>query len=121
LPDIRIRREHRFGLAKARKIAWEWAEQVERDFDMECTVIEGAQRDTVQFTGSGVSGALVVAADHFDLHARLGLLISVFAGRIEAEIEKTLETLLAKAAPAKRRPAAKPAAPRRKKACSSDA
>jgi putative polyhydroxyalkanoate system protein len=121
VPEIRIRREHRFGLAKARKIAWEWAEQVERDFELECTVIEGSLRDTVQFTGSGVNGALVVAADHFDLHARLGMLMSVFAGRIEAEIEKTLEALLAKAAPAKRRPAAKTAAPRRKKACSGEA
>jgi putative polyhydroxyalkanoate system protein len=113
-----MHREHRFGLAKARKIAWQWAEQVERDFDMQCTVIEGSQRDTVEFTGSGVSGALVVAADHFHLHARLGLLLGLFAEKIEAEIEKTLETLLAKATPAKRQPsvkrAAKTAAPRRK-------
>jgi putative polyhydroxyalkanoate system protein len=110
MPDIRVHREHRFGLAKARKIAWEWAEQVERDFEMECTVIEGAQRDTVQFTRSGVSGTLVVAADHFALHARLGLLMGLFAEKIEAEIEKTLETLLAKATPAKRRAPAKKAA-----------
>ncbi|MFZ1107856.1 MAG: polyhydroxyalkanoic acid system family protein [Rhodomicrobium sp.] len=117
MPDIRMRREHRFGLAKARKIAWQWAEQVERDFDMECTVIEGPQRDTVHFTGSGVSGALVVAADHFDLHARLGLLLALFTEKIEAEIEQTLETLLAKAAAKPRSPAkkaAKTAAPRRK-------
>jgi len=116
MSDIRMRREHCFGLAKARKIAWDWAEQVERDFDMECTVIEGAQRDRVEFTGSGVSGALVVAADHFDLHARLGLLLGLFAEKIEAEIEKTLDALLAKAAPAKPRrakKAPKPAAPRR--------
>ncbi len=118
MPDIRMHREHRFGLAEARKIAWEWAEQVERDFELECTVIEGLQRDTVAFTGSGVSGALVVAADHFALHVQLGLLMGLFAGKIEAEIEKTLETLLAKATPAKRTPpakkAAKAAAPRRK-------
>jgi len=77
---------------------------------MQCTVIEGVQRDRVEFTGSGVSGALVVAADHFDLHARLGLLLVVFAEQIEAEIEKTLETLLAKATPPKPRPPAKKAA-----------
>jgi putative polyhydroxyalkanoate system protein len=113
-----MHREHRFGLTKARKIAWQWAEQVERDFDMQCTVIEGPQRDTVEFTRSGVSGTLVVAADHFDLHARLGLLLGLFTEKIEAEIEKTLETLLVKATPAKPRPsakkAAKTAAPRRK-------
>lgn len=98
MPEIRMRREHSFGLAKARKIAWAWAEQVERDFDMECTVIEGAQRDTVEFTRSGVSGALVVAADHFHLQVRLGLMLGLFAKQIETEIEKTLEALLAKAA-----------------------
>jgi putative polyhydroxyalkanoate system protein len=98
MAEIRMRREHSFGLTKARKIAWEWAEQVERDFAMECTVIEGAQRDTVEFTRSGVSGALVVAADHFHLHVRLGLMMGLFAKQIQTEIEKTLEALLAKAA-----------------------
>jgi len=68
---------------------------------MQCTVIEGAKRDRVEFKGSGVSGALLVAADHFALHARLGLLLSVFAEKIEAQIETTIEALLAEAAPRK--------------------
>jgi hypothetical protein len=51
--DIRIHREHSLGLAKARKIAWTWAEQVEKEFDMECTVVEGDSSDTVEFTRSG--------------------------------------------------------------------
>ena len=114
MPDIRIRREHRFGLAKARKIAWQWAEQVERDFDMQCTVIEGPRQDRVEFARSGVSGALVVAADHFALHARLGLLLGLFTEKIEAEIEETIQALFAKATPAKPRPPAKTAASRRK-------
>ena len=115
MPDIRMRREHRFGLAKARKIAWQWAEQVERDFDMQCTVIEGPQRDTVEFTRSGVSGTLVVAADHFALHARLDLLMGLFAEKIEAEIEKTFEALLVTAKPRRSaKKAGKPAAARRK-------
>ena len=29
MSDIRIHREHALGLAKARKIAWTWAEEVE--------------------------------------------------------------------------------------------
>ena len=32
MPDIRIHREHQLGLAKARKIAWQWAEDVEKKF-----------------------------------------------------------------------------------------
>ena len=65
MPDIRIRREHALGLAKARKIAWAWAEEVEQKFDMECSVLEGETSDTVEFTRTGVSGRLIVAGDHF--------------------------------------------------------
>ena len=100
MPDIRIRRDHQLGLAKARKVAWQWAEKVEEKFDMECTVVEGEDTDTVEFTRSGCTGTLTVAADHFDLHAKLGFLLGAFAKTIEAEIEKNLDTLLGSAAAA---------------------
>jgi putative polyhydroxyalkanoate system protein len=98
MPDIRIHRAHSLGLAKARKVAWQWAEEVEKKFDMECTVLEGETSDTVEFTRSGVDGRLVVAADHFDLDAKLGFLLGAFSRTIEAEIEKNLDALLAKSA-----------------------
>jgi putative polyhydroxyalkanoate system protein len=100
--DIKIHREHSLGLPKARKVAWAWAEQVEAQFDMECTVIEGETSDTVEFTRSGVKGQLIVAADHFDLDAKLGFLLGAFSGTIEREIEKNLDALLAQSAPAKK-------------------
>ena len=102
MADIKIHREHSLGLAKARKVAWAWAEQVEAQFDMECTVIEGQISDTVEFTRSGVKGRLIVAADHFDLDAKLGFLLGAFSGTIEREIEKNLDALLAQSAPAKK-------------------
>lgn len=108
MAELRIQREHQLGLAKARKVAWQWAEDVERKFGMECTVIEGEFSDTVEFKRSGVKGTLVVAADHFDLHAKLGFLIGAFSRTIEAEIEKILDELLRKS----RAPARK-AAPRK--------
>jgi putative polyhydroxyalkanoate system protein len=92
--EIKLRRPHHLGLAKARKIAWEWAEHVEKRFGLDCTVLEGDTSDTVEFARSGVKGRLVVAADHFDLEARLGLLLGAFSNTIEAEIEKELDTLL---------------------------
>jgi putative polyhydroxyalkanoate system protein len=98
VPDIRIRREHSLGLAKARKVAWTWAEQAEQKFDMECTVLEGEFSDTVEFQRSGVSGRLIVAADHFDLDAKLGFLLGAFSKTIEKEIQQTLDDLLAKGA-----------------------
>ena len=109
MPDIKIHRDHSLGLAKARKIAMKWAEDVERDFSMECTITEGEFSDTVHFTRSGVNGTLIVAPDHFDLSAKLGFLLGAFSKTIENEIKKNLDALLAKSA-AEKKPAAKKAA-----------
>ena len=100
MADIRIHRDHKLGLTKAREVAWAWAEDVEKRFDMECTVLEGDTSDTVEFTRAGVAGTLIVAADHFDLHAKLGFLVGAFSKTIEAEIETNLDALLAKGAKA---------------------
>lgn len=108
MSDIRIHRSHSLGLDRAREVAWAWAEEVERKFDMDCTVLEGETSDTVQFTRSGVKGQMIVAADHFDLSAKLGLLLGAFKGTIEQEIQKELDALLAaEAKPAKKAAAKK--------------
>ena len=112
MPDIRIRREHALGLAKAREIAWKWAEEVEQRFGMECSVVEGELSDTVKFKRAGVNGELIVAPDHFDLLARLGFLLGAFSKTIEREIEANLDALLhksGKAAATRPRPAKKAA------------
>jgi putative polyhydroxyalkanoate system protein len=106
MPDIQIHRQHSLGLAKARKVAWQWAEAVEKKFDMSCTVIEGDTSDTVEFTRSGVQGHLIVAADHFDLQAKLGFLLGAFSATIQTEIEKNLDELLAKGGKKEAQPAA---------------
>jgi putative polyhydroxyalkanoate system protein len=91
-----------------------------KKFDMECTVIEGETSDTVEFTRSGCNGRLIVAADHFDLDAKLGFLLGAFSKTIEGEIEKNLDSLLAASEkkPAAKagaaRPAAKKTAPKKK-------
>ena len=106
MADIRIHREHQLGLPKARKVAAQWAADVEKNFDMRCSLIEGDFSDTIEFTRSGVNGRLVVAADHFDLDARLGFLLGAFRHTIESEIERNLDKLLT--ASAKKTPAKKP-------------
>ncbi|WP_088282342.1 polyhydroxyalkanoic acid system family protein [Ideonella sp. A 288] len=116
MSDIRIHRDHSLGLKKAREVAWQWAEEVEQKFDMECTVLEGEFSDTVEFTRSGVNGTLTVAADHFDLQAKLGFLLGAFARTIEGEIEKNLDALLGQAGATGKKaasPAKKAAAPRK--------
>jgi len=93
--DIRIVREHDLGLAQARKLAWRWAEVAEKKLEMECTYEEGKTHDVVRFQRPGASGELEVSKDRFQLHARLGLLLGVFRGKIESEIVKNLDEMLA--------------------------
>jgi putative polyhydroxyalkanoate system protein len=103
MADIHIRRDHHLGLSGARKVAWQWAEQAEADFDMSCTYAEGDDVDEVQFTRSGVNGTLRVSADHFELDAKLGFLLGAFKEHIEGEIVKNLDQLLAAKKPAARK------------------
>lgn len=95
MPDIRIERTHRLGLDAARQVARRWVEQAESGFDMTCDYTQGDAQDCVQFTRSGASGELRVSGDRFELHARLGFLLGAFKERIEAEISKNLDALLA--------------------------
>jgi putative polyhydroxyalkanoate system protein len=104
VPDIHIKREHTLGLPEARKIAFKWAEMAEEKFDMECTYEEGKTEDLVTFTRSGVNGELKVTKDRFELDARLGFLLGAFKDRIEGEIVKNLDTLLARTSAAKKKP-----------------
>ena len=107
MANLHIRRDHSLGLAAARKIAFQWAERVEQEFDMECTYEEGEQGDVVSFVRTGVSGTLRVAPDHFDLDAKLGFLLGAFKDRIEAQIIQDLDQLLVPKAAAKKKPSGK--------------
>ena len=94
MPDIHVRREHALGLTEARDVATRWIEEARTRLDLECEVARGEVADTVRFGRTGVSGTLVVAADHFELRARLGFLLGPFSRTIEAEIGRNLDTLL---------------------------
>jgi len=95
VPDIHIEREHSLGLAAARKLAFRWAEEAEERLGMECVYEEGQTSDLVTFTRTGVNGELKVTKDRLELDARLGVLLGAFRDRIEAEIVKNLDALLA--------------------------
>lgn len=99
MPDIHIEREHALGLAQARKLAFQWAETAEEKLGMECVYEEGKVSDLVTFTRSGVNGELKVTKDSFVLDARLGFLLGAFKERIETEIVKNLDKLLAQKDP----------------------
>ena len=95
MADLHILREHALGLHAARKLAFNWAEHVEKEFGMACTYEEGRLEDEVCFSRAGVDGTLVVTRDRFELRAKLGFLVGAFKGRIESEIVRNLDELLA--------------------------
>ncbi len=123
MPDIHITRDHELGFPTARKLAFRWAETAEEKLGMACTYEEGKTSDLVSFTRSGVNGELKVTKDRFELDARLGFLLGAFKDRIETEIVKNLDLLLAEKEPVKafdqaleKRAAAKKAPPAKKAA-----
>ena len=107
MADIHITRQHDMTLGEARKAAFKWAEQAEEKFDMECIYEEGKTSDVCSFTRSGVTGTLAVNKDTFVLTARLGFLLGAFKDRIESEIVKNLDELIAIKAPAAKKVAAR--------------
>jgi putative polyhydroxyalkanoate system protein len=121
--EIHILRDHSLGLAQARKLAFRWAETAEEKLGMQCTYEEGKAQDVVSFTRAGANGELKVTKDRFELEARLGFLLGAFRERIEGEIVKNLDQLLAQKEPLKafdeaiaKRSAQKKPAPAAKKA-----
>ena len=107
MADINITRQHGMSLPDARKAAFEWAEQAEAKFDMECTYEEGQISDECSFTRIGVSGTLKVDKDSFELNAKLGFLLGAFKEKIEGEIVKNIDALIAKKEPTAKKIAAK--------------
>lgn len=95
MANLHMVREHGLGLAAARKVASGWAAMVGDKLGMTCTGETGRQGDTISFTRSGVKGTLQVTKDRFELEATLGLLVGAFKDRIEAEITRYLDELLA--------------------------
>ena len=109
-PTSSIHREHALGLAKARKVAWQWAEQVEKKFGMECTVVEGDD----ERHGRIHARRRQRHADRRGRSFRPAREARPAARRVQqddrsSEIEKNLDALLGKSA------AAKKAAPKKTK------
>jgi putative polyhydroxyalkanoate system protein len=97
--DIHIVREHALGLADARKLALRWAEVARGKLSMECAYAQGEDGDSVSFHRPGARGELKVTRGRFELQAHLGFLLGMFKHRIEAEIVKNLDELLAQEDP----------------------
>lgn len=95
MADLHILRPHQLGLPKARELALRWVEQAETGFGLQCTYEEGQQEDEVGFSRPGLDGTLVVSHDRFELNLKLGFLLGAFKDRIEREIARNFDALLA--------------------------
>ena len=91
MADLHIVSEHTLGIAAARQLALEWAQEMETDFRMRCTYQEGPLQDLVTFEGTGAKGTLEVNATNFDLKVKLGFMLGNFKDKIEAVIRKKLD------------------------------
>ncbi len=74
--------------------------EAQEKFELRCSYQEGEQSDSVSFERSGLSGTLEVSGTLFRMQAQLGFLLSAFKDRIESEIEKNLDELIASSAKA---------------------
>jgi len=96
MPDIHIRREHHLGLEAARSVARRWMDDARDRLGMTCACDAGEQADTIRFERAGASGTVEVSGNCFELRARLGFLLGAFSERIEQEITRNLDELLAR-------------------------
>jgi putative polyhydroxyalkanoate system protein len=92
---IHITREHALGLAHARQLAVRWGEAAEEHLGMQCSYEEAQDADRLVFERPGVHGQLTVSASQFVIDAKLGLLLGAFRHRIQTEIVRNLDRLLA--------------------------
>lgn len=95
MADIHIERTHSMSLAQARQVAADWMAQAQDKFDLSCEHETGELRDQVQFSRPGMTGTLAITADKLEVEAELGFLLSAFKEKIEGEITKQIDRLLA--------------------------
>ncbi len=84
MPRISVRRQHAFGLAKAKDLARSIARRLKDDYGGSF----GWQGDVLHFERPGASGSVAVTKDDFRVHVDLGVLLSPLRSRIEREIVK---------------------------------
>ncbi len=95
MAEIHLARDHGLGLPRAREVALVWVAQARHEFGLRCTYQETEQEDLADFSRPGVSGTLRVSSAQFELTVKLGFLLSAFKDRIEADLQKNLDQLLA--------------------------
>ncbi len=87
MTKIDIERSHHLGTAAARLVVEKVAAAMQQKFGVE----NQWHGDVLQFSGTGVNGAIAVSADAVHVTAQLGMLLSPFRGKIEQDIRDKLD------------------------------
>lgn len=84
MSDILIHRVHGMTLKKAKQAAEHIAAELAEEFDIDYAW-EG---NMLEFSRAGVKGTIAVDKKQVEIHARLGLLLSMLHSKIEREIHR---------------------------------
>ena len=87
MPSIDIHHDHSKTPKQARKAIEDVARKLAEKFDMDY----GWDGDILNFSRSGVDGAIELAAQELHVHAKLGFLTAMFKDPIESEIRRVLK------------------------------
>lgn len=101
MADIDIKRNHDLGMKAAREAADRMAGDLAKKFGLS----GGWTGNTHHFDRPGVTGSLVLTDKHLHLTVKLGLLLGMMRGPLEAAIVRELDSLFAQHTHAKHAPA----------------
>ncbi|MEO8746711.1 MAG: polyhydroxyalkanoic acid system family protein [Rhodanobacter sp.] len=87
MANIDIERPHTMGMSRARAVVDNFAAGLHERFG----VNHHWQGDVLQFSGSGVSGAISISTSAIRVTAQLSLLLSPLRGKIEQDIRAKLD------------------------------
>lgn len=88
---IIVERPHSLGLEAARARAESLAERLAGEYEVRYHWVG----DSLELKRSGADGKVEVLSDRVRVELKLGMLLSTMSGRIQREIEKSLDKYLA--------------------------
>jgi len=84
MANLKFEREHNMGLDGARDAAQRVADEMADHYDFS----NEWHGDVLHFKRSGVKGTLSIEGDRIELNAKLGVLLSAFAPKIQAQLDQ---------------------------------
>lgn len=91
MSQITVERQHTLGREVARERAGKLVEKLQSKYDMQAEW----QGDTVELKRSGITGQVAITDTLVRVDIKLGMMLSMMGGMVEAEINKALDKYLA--------------------------